>query len=113
MSKSNILNIIGYIAIVIFIRWVYVKLINKTNMEQLVTTLNKDGWKMFGSETCGWTVKQLQVFGAYAKDITFVDCKKSPDLCAQHKISGFPSWVDSKGNVYPGYKSPAMLTQMV
>jgi len=112
-AKSKLVNIIGYLAIMIFVRWVYVKFINKTKFTQLVGLLKKKGWRMFGSPTCSWCQKQLEVFGEYANDINFVDCSKNPELCAKYKISGFPTWVDSQGNVYPGFKSPAILMMMV
>jgi len=112
-AKSSLVNILGYILIIIFVRWVYVKFVNKVNLQKLVSQLNGKGWRMFGSMSCPWCKKQLALFGDYSKDISVVDCAANPDLCAKFKISGFPTWVDSQGNTYPGYKSPNVLMQMV
>jgi len=112
-SKSNLVNILGLVAVVLIARWVYVNYINKSKFSQVATDLNKYGFRIFGSHSCGWTKKQLADFDDSSEKPIFVDCNKEKELCGQLGITGFPTLVDPLGNIFPGYKPPEALALII
>lgn len=52
--------------------------------------LHAAGAKVYGSKTCGYTVRQMEKFGQYSGMITYIECSSSNEACRE--IKGFPSW---------------------
>lgn len=58
--------------------------------------------RLYGVQSCGWTVRQLEVFGtakAAAREI-YVDCAEASESDACAKVSHFPTW-EIKGKMMP------------
>ena len=60
------------------------------------------GWTVYGTNSCGWTRKQLALMDDKKIPYTFVDCE---DGKCPSDISGFPTLVDSDGNKTVGFNS--------
>ena len=62
----------------------------------------KEGnWKVYGSQNCGWTVKQLKYMDDNTIEYDYTDCKKTQ--CPSW-VKGFPSLVSPTGKQTSGYK---------
>jgi hypothetical protein len=58
------------------------------------------GWKVYGTNGCGWTRKQLEVMKNKNIQHTFIDCDKED--CGD--VQAFPTLVDSAGKKTVGFK---------
>jgi hypothetical protein len=57
--------------------------------------------KLYGTKSCGWTVRQLEVFGDQQQKVQaamYIDCTETPGRCL--KVSHFPTW-EIGGEVMP------------
>jgi glutaredoxin-related protein len=65
-------------------------------------TPDDDGkkWKVYGTKTCGWTVKQLDYMNKKGKAYTFIDCANGGKCDG---MNGFPTLVDPNGVKSVGY----------
>ena len=62
---------------------------------QLASFLVQSGAKMYTAGWCPQCVRQIEDFGPEAKSIIKqieVSCDSEPDLCAQKKVEGYPTW---------------------
>ncbi len=57
-------------------------------------------WKVYGTKTCGWTVKQLDYMKKNGKAYTFIDCANGGKCDG---MNGFPTLVDPNGVKIVGY----------
>ncbi len=63
----------------------------------------KESWlKMYGTERCGHCKNQKKLFGDAFTHIDYTDCDADKTACVNAGVRGFPTWVDSDGNAYPG-----------
>ena len=60
------------------------------------------GWKVYGTNGCGWTRKQLEVMDEKKVSHQFVDCDQDHESCAG--MTGFPTLVDPSGKQTVGFK---------
>jgi hypothetical protein len=57
------------------------------------------GWTVYGTQSCGWTKKQLKEMDDKGIPYTYVDCKD--EKC--EGISGYPTLKNDDGTVKVGY----------
>lgn len=58
--------------------------------------------KIYGRDTCPWTVKQKKYFDNKGIDYDYVDCEVNPKECPENIVSYPTTKVNS--NTYEGYK---------
>ena len=58
-------------------------------------TKKPDTWTVYGSDGCGWTLKQLAVFESKGIPYNYVNCDKNPSACKG--TSAFPTLVSPEG----------------
>ena len=62
----------------------------------------KEGkWKVYGSQNCGWTIKQLKYMDNNNIEYDYTDCKEAQ--CPSW-VKGFPSLISPSGEQTSGYK---------
>ena len=59
----------------------------------------ENGWKVYGTMKCGWTVKQLDYLNKKGISHTFVDCDRE----ACQGIDGFPFLEHEDGRSHKGF----------
>jgi hypothetical protein len=64
---------------------------------KLADELTDDGWVMYGTEQCGWCVRQAEEFGDAFANVTHVDCNKNGQACRNVSMYLF-SWDDVTGD---------------
>lgn len=64
-------------------------------------TTNGSGWTIYGSNKCGWTVKQIQHMKDNQIDHKFIDCDKED--CKG--VDGFPTLKHDDGRVIVGFSN--------
>jgi len=84
--------------------WIWRQHKSKTNLRKAVIILNKLGYKIYGTHNCQYCVKQLSLISHLKESIPFIDCTLMKEECIKAGISGYPTWVDSTGAKFPGYK---------
>jgi len=62
-----------------------------------------DSWKVYGTNGCGWTRKQLEVMDKKKISHQFIDCDQDRESC--NGMSGFPTLVDPAGNKTVGFQN--------
>tara|TARA_B100000902_G_C27074949_1_gene795919 strand:- start:216 stop:863 length:648 start_codon:yes stop_codon:yes gene_type:complete len=75
-----------------------------TDKGNIETPSNGNGngqWQVYGSQKCGWTVKQLKYMDDNNIGYSYTDCKQSQ--CPSW-VKGFPSLVSPTGEQTSGYK---------
>ena len=77
----------------------------------LVSQLKEKGYKLYGTETCGWTVKQKTILQKQFDQIKYINCEKEREKCGN--IMGFPTWEDSQNKMYPGFKDLEGIEKML
>ena len=93
-------HLIAYAALFVIILF----LLNSVLMATSATASGgaSGGWKVYGTNGCGWTRKQLEVMDKKKVSHTFIDCDQDHESCAG--MTGFPTLVDSEGNKTVGFK---------
>ena len=76
--------------------------------QPLLERLRRAGWRFYGSDTCGWTTYQKNVFGSSDLSGMYVHCYTPDDdikgVCAEF-TEGFPSWKNTRtGAVITGFQ---------
>ena len=73
-----------------------------TTTEKLKQMMIAMGVRIYGSDTCPWSKKQIQDLSIDPNDSRlFVDCEKRPTEATG--IEAYPSWKTKKGKVMVGY----------
>ena len=73
-----------------------VNLTSSIDARELADKLTVDGWVMYGTEQCGWCVKQKEEFGDAFANVTHIDCNKNGQACRNVSMYLF-SWDDATG----------------
>lgn len=81
-------------------------------LAQFAQCLTSRGMKMYGSPYCGACAQQRNMFGQAFSYITEIDCTQQSQLCSQKGITGYPTWEDRGGRLYPGVQSFPSLSQI-
>lgn len=79
---------------------------------QFAQCLTSRGMKMYGSPYCGYCTQQRDMFGQAFSYITEIDCTRQGEVCSEKGISGYPTWEDGGGRLYPGVQSFSSLSQI-
>ena len=64
---------------------------------ELADELTGDGWVMYGTDQCGWCVRQAEEFGDAFANVTHVDCNKNGQACKNVSMYLF-SWDNVTGD---------------
>jgi hypothetical protein len=73
------------------------------NNKSIAGGIVENKWTVYGSESCGWTVKQLKYMKENNISHDYIDCKKQKGACPEW-VNGFPSLVSPDGEETSGYK---------
>ncbi len=63
---------------------------------ELADELTGDGWVMYGTDQCGWCVRQKEEFGDAFANVTYVNCNTNGQACKNVSMYLF-SWDDVTG----------------
>ena len=63
---------------------------------ELADELTDCGWVLYGTEQCGWCVRQKEEFGDAFANVTYMDCNKNGQACRNVSMYLF-SWDDVTG----------------
>lgn len=55
--------------------------------------LKEKGITMYGTAWCPHCKEQKREFGELFSSVNYVDCDKSPNVCREKKITGYPTWL--------------------
>jgi hypothetical protein len=64
---------------------------------ELADKLTADGWVLYGTEQCGWCVRQKEEFGDAFANVTHIDCNKNGQACKNVSMYLF-SWDNVTGD---------------
>lgn len=78
----------------------------------LAQCMKENGVKMYGTERCGHCKSQKAMFGDAFTYIDYTDCDANKDSCIAAGVKGFPTWIDTKGNTYPGTQELSTLAKV-
>ena len=87
------------IAVVAVLVCVVVKSMSGSKPSPTPSTGSGGGWTVYGTQSCGWTKKQLKEMDDKGIPYTYVDCKD--EKC--EGISGYPTLKNDDGTVKVGY----------
>ena len=68
-----------------------VNLNSSIDARELADELTEDGWVMYGTDQCGWCVRQKEEFGDAFANVTYVNCNKNGQACKNVSMYLF-SW---------------------
>lgn len=58
----------------------------------LAKCLTEQGFRMFGSESCGACQSQKRMFGDSFRHIDYIDCGYREQECIENEIRAYPTW---------------------
>jgi len=73
-----------------------VNLNSSIDARELADELTGDGWVMYGTDQCGWCVRQKEEFGDAFANVTYVNCNKNGQACKNVSMYLF-SWDNVTG----------------
>lgn len=79
---------------------------------ELAQCLTTNGLKMYGTEWCSHCKDQKNLFGQAFAKVSYVDCDQERQACLDAGVRGFPTWIDSQWNPYPGTQTLARLAEI-
>ncbi|MDO8498125.1 MAG: hypothetical protein Q7S61_06310 [bacterium] len=79
---------------------------------QFAQCLTIRGMKMYGAENCNACDSQKDMFGSDFSYITYIDCLRQSSVCNQKGVKTYPTWEDSTGKLYVGYRPFSNLAQI-
>ena len=91
------LKVAFIIAVIVVLVFVIVK--SMSGSKPAAGSGSGGGWTVYGTQSCGWTKKQLKEMDDKSVPYTFVDC--SAQKC--EGISGYPTLKNDDGTVKVGY----------
>jgi hypothetical protein len=97
MNKHLIVYGILIVVILILLNSV---LMDSSKSKKPVTSSGSGSWKVYGTNGCGWTRKQLEAMKDKNVQHTFIDCDKED--CGD--VQAFPTLVDPSGKKTVGFK---------
>lgn len=86
-------------------------------MEYFTRCITKSGAILYGTETHEYTPQQLELFGEFARNINFVECRdleteKQIGICKEKEIPLYPMWELQDGSKYGGIKTIEQLAEL-
>ncbi len=79
---------------------------------KLAACLTEKWVKMYGTEWCGHCKNQKALFGESFAQVSYIDCDAERQTCLDAGVRGFPTWIDSNGNQYPGTQQLEKLAEV-
>ena len=67
---------------------------------------------MYGAEWCSHCQAEKARFGDSFQYVPYVECPESPDLCLRKGVTGYPTWIDGKGEKYEGEQGLEKLSEL-
>lgn len=67
--------------------------------------LQATGAALFGTSWCGWTTRQLAIFGPHAEALPYVQCdagEAEAKVCSEAGVTAYPTW-KLQGALKPGF----------
>jgi glutaredoxin len=62
------------------------------NIDELIGCLNKNGFKIYGANSCPYCRSLVNIFGGYEKvDSIYVECSENQELCNSKNITAYPT----------------------
>lgn len=119
-DKKQILGIISFILILIFIMFIFISL-NKNNTEYNNTPGYYDtfaqcvadyGLSMYGAEWCTFCAKEKKELGNSFRLINYIECPENIQLCLDKEIEAYPTWSDKANNKFVGFQGPSGLARI-
>ena len=80
---------------------------------ELALELAADGWVVYGTDQCGWCVRQEEEFGDAFANVTYVNCMENRSACTDAGVQGIPCWASPNGTLHPGYHNLTGLSGMM
>lgn len=80
---------------------------------ELADELTDDGWVMYGTDQCGWCVRQEEEFGDAFANVTYVNCMENKSACIDAGVQGIPCWASPNGTLHPGYHNLTRLSGLM
>ncbi len=101
MKKRNKIILTISIIVSIFLGLVFISQYTPNNYQKFAECLTDNGLAMGGAIWCGHCQTQKTMFGGAFTYIDYHECS-TDDWCSEVGIRGYPTWVDSEGNLYEG-----------
>ena len=115
--KSILFNLVIVYLLYKAFSYVTVKFTQNISIEQIISELNKNNFKMVGSTGCSFCHRQLKLLNLDwdTNKLTIINCANNPEICSStySNITAFPSWINNRGNVYSGFKTILQLKKMI
>lgn len=73
-----------------------------SNLAEFAQCLAEKEVTMYGAEWCSHCKNEKRAFGDAWKYVKYVECPKNADLCAEKKITGYPTWLFLNGDRLEG-----------
>jgi len=80
---------------------------------ELARELTADGWVVYGTDQCGWCVRQKEEFGDALEYVTYVNCMDNRSACIDAGVQGIPCWASPNGTLNPGYHNLTRLSGLL
>ena len=80
---------------------------------ELARELTADGWVVYGTDQCGWCVRQKEEFGDAYGQITYINCMENRSACLDAGVQGIPCWASPNGTLHPGYHNLTSLSGLM
>ena len=80
---------------------------------ELARELAADGWVVYGTDQCGWCVRQREEFGDAFANVTYVNCMENRSACIDAGVQGIPCWASPNGTLHPGYHNLTRLSGLM
>lgn len=84
---------------------------NKT-LAELAQCLTKNGWTMYGLDSCPHCLDQKRAFSRAFKYIDYVECRQEPQKCLAAQIEFTPTWLGPNGERLVGFQSLEQLAKI-
>ena len=110
---SIIVNLFILMIFALGLKHTYQNFTQKVQYMEIINSLRN--FTFFGSKKCGWSNRQLEDLNLdwNCKNFKIINCETQSDLCSQHNIKAFPTWISPSGQLYTGYRSPSDLKKMI
>ena len=81
--------------------------------DELAHELTADGWTLYGTDQCGWCIRQKEEFGDAFGNLTYINCMENRSACIDSGITSIPCWASPNGTLHPGYHNLTRLSELV
>lgn len=97
MVDKHVLRWVGAVAVVVVLFFIIRSLFSSPGKQ--APKGSSGGWTVYGTDSCGWTTKQLKELDSKGVAYTYVNCANG----GCDGISGYPTLKNDDGTVKVGY----------